>query len=317
MNRREFLRTGIVLTAGTATFPLFPPGLRTFVIPGEFPRRELGRTGEKISIIGFGGILVRNERQVDANNRVAEAFDRGINYFDVAPAYGDAEERLGPALEPYRKDCFLACKTAERRYSGAEKELHESLIKLRTDIFDLYQLHALTTSDDVETAFGPGGAMELLVKARDEGKVRYLGFSAHSEEAALMAMERFDFDTILFPINFVCWFRGDFGPRVVAEVRKKNMGILALKALALTRGTYEQRARYEKLWYVPIEDPGLQDLALRFTLSQGVTSAIPPAHFPLFRRALEIARDATPLTTEEEERLAERSQGIPPLFGTS
>ncbi|MFQ6616840.1 MAG: aldo/keto reductase [Fidelibacterota bacterium] len=314
MNRRDFLRTGITLTAGAAVLPFFPAGVQSIVLPEAFPRRKLGQTGEMISIIGFGGILVKNERQKEANNRVAQAFDRGINYFDVAPTYGDAEERLGPALEPYRKRCFLACKTKERTRPGAERELHDSLKKLKTEVFDLYQLHALTTEEDVKRAFGPGGAMELLVKAREQGKVRYLGFSAHSEEAALMAMERFEFDTILFPINFVCWFQGDFGPRVVAEAKKRKMGILALKALALTRGSTGQRAQYEKLWYVPVENPQLQDLALRFTLSQGTTSAIPPAEAQFFWRALEIARNPTPLTPEEEKTVAERSQGILPLF---
>ena len=152
--------------------------------------------------------------------------------FDVAPSYGNAEEMLGPALEPYRKDVFLACKTTERKKEGARKELEQSLKNLQTDHFDLYQLHAVTTLEDVDTILGKGGAMETFLEARDEGKVRFLGFSAHSVEAAMALMDRFDFDTILFPFNFATWYAGNFGPQVMEKAKEKGMGILALKAMA-------------------------------------------------------------------------------------
>ena len=119
---------------------------------------------------------------------VRQAYEAGVNYYDVAPTYGDAQQRLSPALEPFRKNVFLACKTAERSRQGSEKELNESLRLLRTDYLDLYQLHALTSKEDLDKAFGPDGAMETFLKAKKEGKVRYLGFSAHSVEAALAAM---------------------------------------------------------------------------------------------------------------------------------
>ena len=282
----------------------------------QFPKRKLGQTGEMLSIIGFGGIVVKDEEQSVANSLVAEAFDRGINYFDVAPTYGNAEDRLGPALKPHRKRCFLACKTTQRYSEGAEKELNESLTKLQTEHFDLYQLHALTTKEDVEESFGPDGAIELFLKARQEGKVRFLGFSAHSEEAAMLAMEMYDFDTILFPINFVCWFQGHFGPRVVAKAKEKNMGILALKALAFTRLTEGEENPFKKLWYKPIEEEETSRLALRFTLSQGTTAAIPPGEARFFRKAMDIAEAYSPMSDEETEQLQTLSQGVEPLFRT-
>src|SRR5690348_773023 len=137
-------------------------------------RRPLGKTGEELSIIGFGGIVVSGMAQPDADAIVAEAFDRGINYFDVAPSYGDAEERLGPALEPYRDRVFLACKTGKRDREGAAAELRASLRKLRTDHVDLYQLHALAKPEDVAQAFGPGGALEAFQEARQQGLTRFL-----------------------------------------------------------------------------------------------------------------------------------------------
>ena len=129
------------------------------------PKRRYGRAEDMISVIGFGGIVVKDVTPEEASNCVSEAVDRGINYFDVAPTYGNAQERLGPALKPYRDKCFLACKTTERDAKGAREELEESFRLLQTDHFDLYQLHAITTLEDVEQAFAKGGAMETFLKA--------------------------------------------------------------------------------------------------------------------------------------------------------
>jgi len=313
MKRRTFfekcLAGGIALTA----FPLF--GRNEKQNPKtEFPKRILGETGEKLSVIGFGGILVSGVEQATANNMVTSAFERGINYFDVAPSYGNAQDQLGPALKPYRDQCFLANKTLERDKAGSEKELHESLKKLETDYFDLYQLHALTKKEDVEKAFGPNGAMETIFKAKQEGKIRFIGFSAHSEEAALLAMEKFDFDTILYPINFVCWNQGNFGPKVVEKAKEKKMGILALKALAFTGIPERTKKPYDKLWYIPIEDEKVANLSVRFTLSQGVTAAIPPGDPGFWDIALDIAQNYKPVTNDEIAELEKISTGVAPLF---
>jgi len=316
MNRRKFIETSILGGTGLTLFNLLNCVRKEKPAEFPFPRRKLGRTGEMLSIIGFGGILVDRMEQQVANNIVAKAIDRGINYFDVAPTYGNAQEILGSALKPYRQNCFLACKTTQRGKNDAERELNESLVKLQTDHFDLYQLHALTTVEDVEKAFGPNGAMEIFLKARQNGKVRFIGFSAHSEQAALLAMEKFDFDTVLFPINFVCWYQGNFGPKVVAKAREKQMGILALKALALTRIPEGEKEPYEKLWYVPIEDDEVANLAVRFTLSQGTTAAIPPGEEKFFWKAVEIAQNLTPLTEEENQKLRQIAERVEPLFRT-
>ncbi|RPI00665.1 MAG: aldo/keto reductase [Calditrichaeota bacterium] len=280
------------------------------------PKRKLGRTGEKLSLLGFGGILVMNEEQPIANEMVARAFDHGINYFDVAPSYGNAEEKLGPALEPYRKRCFLACKTNQRKADDAQRELENSLRILRTDHFDLYQLHHLTSDEDIEIAFGPGGALETFVKAKEKGLVRFLGFSAHSEEAAMEAMNRFDFDTILFPINFVNWYEGNFGPRVLATAKEKRMGILALKGLAFSARKSEQEFQYRKIWYNPIAADADETarLALNWTLMQGVTAAIPPGEPMFWDRAFMIAANAAPLNEDEIEKLERIAGGVEPVF---
>jgi predicted aldo/keto reductase-like oxidoreductase len=196
------------------------------------PRRALGKTGEKLSIIGFAGIVVMENSPSFASNIVAEAVDRGINYFDVAPTYGNAQERLGLALQPYRDKVFLACKEEDWSREGSAKLLDESLRLLRTDHVDLYQFHALSKMSDLEQIFGPKGAMETFEAARKSGKLRFIGFSAHSVEVALAAMDRYHFDTILFPINFVLYSQAKFGPQVLEKARQKEMGIMALKGMA-------------------------------------------------------------------------------------
>ncbi|MBW7998056.1 MAG: aldo/keto reductase [Candidatus Glassbacteria bacterium] len=274
------------------------------------PRRPLGRTGEHLSLIGLGGVTVMSETPRHAAEIVAEVFDAGVNYFDVAPTYGNAEERLGPALEPYRKQVFLACKTAERDAVGARRELENSLRLLRTDYLDLYQLHALTSREDVEQVFGPGGAIEVFREAREQGKVRFLGFSSHSVEASLAAMEQFDFDTILFPINCNLWYKENFGPQVVAAARQRGMGILALKACARRARLEGEERKYGKCWYIPLAEERELARGLYWTLSQPVTAAVPPGEEKFFRMALKLAPVFVPLADEEKEQLALEAEKI-------
>lgn len=278
-------------------------------------KRPLGRTGESLSVIGFGGILVTNATGDEAAQRVGTAIDAGINYFDVAPSYGNAEEMLGPALAPYRDGVFLACKTTKRDADGARGELEQSLRNLKTDRFDLYQLHALSRMEDLDQAFAPGGAMETFAAARDAGRVRFLGFSAHSAEVAVEALSRFPFDSVLFPFNWVTWTVAGFGPQVMEAAKAAGAGRLALKAMArgpIPDGTPRPWA---KCWYAPVEDPDEATLALRWTLSQDVTAAVPPGEWPLFEVALRAAASGpTPLSHTERADLEARARGETPLF---
>ena len=287
--------------------------------PARLRQRKYGQTGVKLSIIGFGGIVVDGAEQQHANRVVAEAFEKGVNYFDVSPTYGDAELKLGPALEPYRKKVFLACKTGQRRREGASEELNESLKRLRTDYFDLYQLHSITdVKDDVDAVFAKGGAMEVFLEAKKQGRIRYLGFSAHSEQAALAAMDRYDFDSVLLPVNFAIFYKGDFGPRVIAAAKSKGTAILALKSLA--RQQWPQgdplRKQYPKCWYQPLTKRQEASLALSFTLSQPVTAAIPPGEASLFRMALDLALNFKPISRQDLEKVKEMAKSLNPIFQT-
>ena len=320
MDRRSFLTSGAI-AAGLAA----APGLSAatpWPSPSDkgfrpIPKRPLGRTGEDLSIIGLGGIVIMNADQAVANNTVAQAHAAGINYVDVAPSYGDAQQLLGPALKPYRDRFFLACKTSERDKAGAAAALDNSLRLLDTDHLDLYQHHAVTTLDDVNRIMGPGGAQEAFEAGRKAGKIRYLGFSAHSEEAALALLDHFDFDTVLFPINFVLASRENFGPRVIARVHEKGAGMLAIKAMARSKWPTGMNAGQKpnpKEWYEPCSVPEQAALALRWTLSQRITAALPPGDERYFPLAMYVAQNFQPITSQEEQYLIASAADATPIF---
>lgn len=280
----------------------------------KMEKRAFGNKGDQLSILGFGGIVAAKETQEDANAYVQEALEQGINYFDVAPTYDNAQERLGVALQGKRKEVFLACKTEKRTQKEAELALYDSLKTLKTDYFDLYQLHAMSTKEDLEVACGPKGALETLIKAKKDGLVRHIGFSAHSEEVALALIEEGVFDSVLFPINWVAMITKGFGVELLKKAKEKNMTILALKPMAQTIWEENETRTYQKTWYKPIEQKELASLALRFTLSQGITAAIPPGEIKLFRWAVETVKDFKPLSQEEEKLLFDKAETIKPLF---
>jgi len=286
-------------------------------VTGQIPKRPY-QNDVQLSVIGFGGIVVVGHEQAEANAIVAQSIERGVNYFDVAPSYanGEAEEKLGIALQPYRDSVFLACKTGRRDAAGAREELEQSLRRLHTEYFDLYQFHAVTTLDDVEKIFDRGGALEVFLRARDESRVRFLGFSAHSEEAALAMMDRFDFDSILFPINYVCYAQGNFGPAVVRRAQEKGVARLALKALAHTPWPKEGERSHPKCWYRPLDDRAAARQALRFTLSENITAAIPPGDIRIFRMALDLAAEFEPLSDDERRALLDDTEALRPIFQT-
>jgi len=282
---------------------------------GPVPRRVF-LPGVTLSIVGFGGLMLKGMNQDETDCLVAESVSQGVNYFDVAPEYdeGGAEKRLGSALEPYRKDLFLAGKTLARSAGAARRELEQSLRRLKTDYFDLYQFHAVNTAKDLESIFAPGGALRTFLSAREEGLVRYLGFSSHSVPLSLAMLDRFQFDAILFPINYVCYARGNFGPQVMAKARACGVARVALKALAYTPMPHSQVRRSPNCWYRPIDDPVLALQALRFSLSEDVSAVLPPSDVRLYRMALSLAHAVTPLSAEERRDLLDNARGLKPIM---
>ncbi len=306
MKRRSFL-TMTGAAAGT-----YAAGMRigfgkdnTATKPSEgsaLPRRIIGKTDIKASVVGFPGLALVHQNQEKCSKGIIDAFKRGVNYFDVAPAYGngDAEVKLGVGLQALKRDrYYLACKTKMRDAKGARQELERSLKRLKTDYFDVYQMHCLRTPEEVKQALGPGGAIETLKKAKKEGKVRYFGFSAHTTRGALTALEGFPFDTVMFPINFVEYFYMGFGKEVLEKAKKSGAGVLAIKPMcggAWPKGVKRTR----RWWYRPLEKQEEVDLAVRFTLSrEGVAVGFPPGFLDLLDKAVKVQDHCTPLTKEQ------------------
>ncbi|MDD3572208.1 MAG: aldo/keto reductase [Eubacteriales bacterium] len=251
-------------------------------------KATLGKTGFEVSRIIYGAIVSMDETQADSDRFVAEAIDLGINYFDVAPSYGDAEGKLGISLAPYRKKTFLACKTTERRKEGALKELGQSFKNLKTDWFDIFQLHAVNTREDVETAFGPDGIMELLRKLKEQGAIRKIGITAHSERAALECLKRYPFDTVMFPLNWLLHLGQGMGESLKMEAEERGFGLIGIKSLIL-RAWHDEAERHgsmwPKSWCRPIEmqDHDLRLAAMKYALSLGAHSLVPPGNWESFR----------------------------------
>ena len=279
----------------------------------------LGNTGFEVSRIGYGGIVssqhfdgatIAGDGQKMSDEYVSWARNMGVNYFDVAPSYGDAQLLLGNSLVPFRKDIYLACKTNKRKREDAEKEMEESLRLLHTDYFDLYQLHGLSTMEELETCFCPHGTMELLEDMKKNGLTRKIGFTAHSEAVALKALTLYDFDTVMFPLNWHMHLSHGMGEELRKTVREKNLGLLAIKSMIRSAwpGKEERYASsYPKSWCKPFEvekEGEYLKAAMTYTLSLGADVLIPPGNFAHFSFAVNHLEEVLEKKTDGFEKLA-------------
>ncbi|HOX55591.1 MAG TPA: aldo/keto reductase [Candidatus Paceibacterota bacterium] len=318
MKRRVFLKTiggaaGAAALGGPRIFVSAKPAPKA----GQLQRRPLGRTGMKVSVVGFPGLVLAKHDQEQCTAALHSAFERGVNFFDVAPAYGsgDAEIKMGIGLQGLaRRKYYLACKTKKRDKAGAQTELDRSLQRLKTDYFDLYQLHHLVRPAEVTDALGNDGALEVALKAKQAGKIRFIGFSAHTTKSAVQALKAFKFDTVMFPINFVEYYLRDFGKDVLALANEQGTGVISIKPISWGRWPKEgQRTR--EWWYNSVEEPRQVELAMRFVLSQkGVATALPTSFLELFDKTIEAARKFTPLDGEVEAELKQMAANRESIF---
>ena len=280
-------------------------------------RRILGKTKLPISIITFGGILVENYDAKKANDLVAYAVDNDVNYVDMAPSYGNSQYVLGPALKPYRDKMYVACKTGKRDAKGAKEELLESLVALKTDYFDIYQFHGVSTVEDVKEIFGPNGAIETFEWALKEGLIRNIGFTSHFNDRAIEMLDMYDFKSMLFPVNFALRKIKGLSEKPISECITKDVGVVAINSL-LDRKWKEGEEEDYHCWYKPIHDNDtLATAALNYTLTQkGVTTAVPPGDERMFRKAVEIINaqggSAKEISEGEDNYLLEYAKGLEP-----
>jgi predicted aldo/keto reductase-like oxidoreductase len=199
------------------------------------PTRPLGRTGHAATLFGLGGegVLRTHGREADAARVIERALELGVNYCDTAPAYASSMDYYGATLGARRAGVFLASKTHERSRDASLRLLDDSLRRLRTDHLDLWQVHDLRTREDLERIFARGGAIEALMQARADGRVRHLGLTGHHDPAILVeAMRRFDFDTLLVALNAADRHRLPFASTALAEAARRGMGVIAMKVAA-------------------------------------------------------------------------------------
>ena len=230
----------------------------------EIPKRKLGKTGAAVTILGLGGegVLRTQGYEKQAYALINRAIDLGINYFESARAYADSESYYGLALKERRKELFLNSKSHARDKKGALQHLHETLRNMKTDYLDLWQIHDVRTEEDINELFGRQGALAAFVEAREKGLVRFIGVTGHHDPEILkQCMEKFNFDTVLLPINPAEPHYQSFIDSVLPLARKKKMGIIAMKVY--WRGFATKLPRVSSL-----------EPFLRFALSHPVSTAV-------------------------------------------
>jgi aryl-alcohol dehydrogenase-like predicted oxidoreductase len=263
---------------------------------GELPTRVLGKTGVRVTAIGLGGARLPMLSDDAAVRLVEAAFEAGINFFDNAHGYADgrSERVYGRALRGKRQKIFLTSKSTERTRADAQRELEESLRNLQTEYLDLWQIHGVSTKEEVEQICGPNGALEAFVRAKQEGKARFIGFTGHHDPEVHAAMiERYDFDTIFMPLHAADPHYLSFEKRVLARAAEKNLGITAMK---VTANGWLLRA-------ITVEE------CLRYVLSLPVACAIMGCTTPgQLEDDLRAARSFVPLTPEEKAALLAKTE---------
>jgi aryl-alcohol dehydrogenase-like predicted oxidoreductase len=278
-------------------------------------KRPLGKTGHMSSIVALGGAAFWKVTQAEAEAAIELAVSHGINHIDVAPSYGQAETRLGPWLEKHRKGMFVACKTQERSKARAWEELKRSLETLRVDYFDLYQFHGVNDLETLYVVLGTEGALEAVLEARQQGLVKYIGITGHRPFVHVEALNRFDFDTVLFPLNRVLTaHRDDFNDftTLLKVAKKKDVGTIAIKAI--TKRPWEGPMHAYQTWYEPFDEPAEIDKSLWYTLSQGVTTAPMSGDLRLWPMIIDAAERFRPLDAREQAEAVAQVRRYRPLF---
>jgi len=269
--------------------------------------RRLGRTGHESTLAIFGSAAFIEISQTDADATMEMVVQAGVNHIDVAPSYGKAEERLGSFLAVERDRFFLGCKTAKRTKEEAAEEMKCSLELLQVDGFDLYQLHAVTTMEELDQTTGPGGTLEAVLEARDQGLTRFIGITGHGMQAPavfLEAFQRFDFDTVLFALNFKLFANSEFrrdAEELLRQCQERDVGVMIIKCIAKAPWGEKERAR--NTWYEPFEEPEMIQKAVDFALSQDITGLITAGDTVLFPKVVEACKNFNPMNQEDQEAL--------------
>jgi aryl-alcohol dehydrogenase-like predicted oxidoreductase len=280
--------------------------------------RRFGRTGHMSTIAIFGGAAFWEISQADADKVMEQVIEAGVNHIDIAPSYGQAEERVGPWMPRERNRFFLGCKTMERTKQGAWDEMGRSLKRLQTESFDLYQCHAITTMEELDAVTMKGGALEAFVEARQRGLTKFIGITGHGADAPkiyLEALRRFDFDSILFPLNFVQMRNPEFrknAEELIATCKAKDVGTMVIKTI--TKGPWGEREHTANTWYEPFDKAEEIQNAVNFALSYEVTGLCTAGETRILPLVLQACQNFIPMNDAEKEEVIRSGQQYEPLF---
>ena len=282
------------------------------------PTLQFGRTGHDSSRIIFGAAALGRVTQERADRALEVLLEHGINHIDVAASYGDAELRVAPWLKRLPDQFFLATKTTERRSGPAREELHRSLDRLGVDHVDLWQLHNLSDPIHWDTALSPGGVIEAAVEAREQGLVRFIGVTGHGTQVAAThrrSLQRFDFDSVLLPYNFLTlknpYYAENFNA-LSATCEARNVAIQTIKSLAYR--PWMGRPRTTSTWYEPLTEPTDIELALHWALGRAGIFVISTGDVDVLPHLLDAAeRFGRPTPDADMQALVDRLQ-MEPLF---
>lgn len=280
--------------------------------------RRFGRTGHMSTIAIFGGAAFGEISQEDADQVMEQVIEAGINHIDIAPSYGQAELRVGPWMPRERSRFFLGCKTMERTKQGAWDEMQRSLKLLQTESFDLYQAHAITTIEELDAVTMKGGALEAFIEARERGLTQYIGITGHGVDAPkiyLEALRRFDFDSILFPLNFVQMVNPEykkFSDELIATCKVKDVGTMVIKTI--TKGPWGDREHTATTWYEPFDKMDEIQRAVNFALSHEVTGLCTAGDTRILPLVLKACQNFKPMSRSEMMEMIQSAQEYEPLF---
>lgn len=284
----------------------------------QIPRKSFGNTGSLSSRAIFGSFCVGNASRKEADHVLETIFTYGVNHIDTAPSYGDAEVHVGNWMKQYRDHFFLATKIDQRSYTECKTQFYRSLDRLQTDRVDLLQIHNLTDVVYRELAMGPGGALEFLIEAKEEGLTRFIGITGHGAQAPLMhvqSLQRFEFDSVLVPCNYpmmqIPHYRENF-EKLVRICREKNIAVQTIKALA--KGLWGDKDRSHTTWYEPLNDQDSIDKAVHWVMGQTDVFLVTTGDIKILPKFLSAVATFTEPPSEEQMNTFVQEQKLTPLF---
>ena len=280
--------------------------------------RRFGRTGHISTVAIFGAAGLSQVTQEVADQAMEQIIAAGVNHIDVARSYGEAELRIGPWMRRERGRFFLGSKTGKRTREDAWKELQETLQRLQTESLDLYQCHAITSMEELDAVTMKGGALEAFVEARQKGLTKYLGITGHGVNAPqiyLEALRRFDFDSVLFPVNFVQMLNPEYrryAEALIAECKAKDVGTMVIKSI--TKAPWGERPHTATTWYEPFDKMDEIQKGVNFALSYDVTGLCTAGDTRILPMVLQACEDFSRLSQDGIEEMIRSGEQYEPLF---